>query len=121
MRPLIAGLNAIFKNGWSIGPVCGPGVRSALSTAREALDRSAHLNSMRADGDVPPLKFGISLHVGEVVYGNVGTDRRLDFTVIGPAVNESARLEELTKSLNVPVVASARFADVSPPKIIQSR
>jgi adenylate cyclase len=86
--------------------------RSALSTARESLDRAARLNTKR--GDAPPIRFGISMHVGEVVYGNVGTDRRLDFTVIGPAVNESARLESLTKTLNVPVVASARFAESAP-------
>lgn len=86
--------------------------RSALSTTRESLDRAAHLNDRR--GDAPPIRFGISMHVGEVVYGNVGTDRRLDFTVIGPAVNESARLEGLTKTLNVPVVASAKFAASAP-------
>lgn len=85
--------------------------RSAVSTAREALERAAQLNTRR--GDAPPIRFGVSMHVGEVVYGNVGTDRRLDFTVIGSAVNEAARLEGLTKPLNVPVVASAKFADHS--------
>jgi adenylate cyclase len=56
-----------------------------------------------------PLEIGIALHVGEVMYGNVGTDERLDFTVIGRAVNESARLQGLTKQLGHPVLASASF------------
>ncbi len=55
------------------------------------------------------LEVGIALHVGEVMYGNVGTDERLDFTVIGRAVNEAARLQGLTKQLGHPVLASASF------------
>ena len=58
-----------------------------------------------------PLKVGIALHVGEVMYGNVGTDERLDFTVIGRAVNEAARLQGLTKQLGHPVLASASFVE----------
>jgi len=57
------------------------------------------------------LDIGIALHVGEVMYGNVGTDERLDFTVIGRAVNEAARLQGLTKQLGQPVLASASFAE----------
>jgi adenylate cyclase len=53
---------------------------------------------------------GIALHVGEVMFGNVGTDDRLDFTIIGRAVNEAARLQDLTKELKHPVLASAAFA-----------
>lgn len=57
-----------------------------------------------------PVEVGIALHVGDVMYGNVGTDERLDFTVIGRAVNEAARLQGLTKQLGQPVLASAAFA-----------
>lgn len=92
--------------------------RSALSTAREALERASRMNVAREQAGLPPLKFGMSLHLGEVVYGNVGTDRRLDFTVIGPAVNESARLEGLTKILDVPIVASTRFAGAAPEDLV---
>ncbi|MGH6810335.1 MAG: adenylate/guanylate cyclase domain-containing protein [Ensifer adhaerens] len=61
-----------------------------------------------------PLEVGIALHVGDVMYGNVGIDERLDFTVIGRAVNEAARLQGLTKQLGQPVLASAAFAEPIP-------
>ena len=61
--------------------------------------------------DQPPIEFGVGLTLGEVVYGNVGAPDRLDFTVMGPAVNRSARLEALTKSLDRPVLCSLEFAD----------
>lgn len=92
--------------------------RSALSTAREAIGRAERLNAKREKDGKPPLRFGISLHVGEVVYGNVGTDRRLDFTVIGSAVNEAARLEGLTKTLAVPIIASEKFADLTEESLV---
>lgn len=90
-----------------VGSMC----RSAASTARESLELANRMNLRREADGLPPLRFGISLHVGQVVYGNVGTDRRLDFTVIGSAVNEAARLEELTKILGVPVIASEKFSN----------
>jgi adenylate cyclase len=55
------------------------------------------------------VRFGVGLHVGPVTFGNIGTEDRLDFTVIGPAVNRASRLEGLTKQLGVPVLASAEF------------
>ena len=58
------------------------------------------------------MRFGVGLHVGTVTFGNIGTEDRLDFTVIGPAVNRAARLESLTKELGVPVCASAEFNEV---------
>jgi adenylate cyclase len=61
-----------------------------------------------------PLGLGIALHVGEVMFGNVGTEDRLDFTIIGRAVNEAARLQDLTKQLGLPVLASAAFAALLP-------
>jgi adenylate cyclase len=61
-----------------------------------------------------PLRFGLALHVGEVLYGNIGAPGRLDFTCIGPAVNLAARLEKVAARLGRTVIASAKFAEQSP-------
>src|SRR6185312_3007462 len=61
-----------------------------------------------------PLEFGIGLHRGQVIYGNVGVPDRLQFTLVGSAVNEVARLEGLTKTLGHPMIASAPFAKALP-------
>jgi adenylate cyclase len=55
----------------------------------------------------------IALHVGDLLYGNVGSERRLDFTVLGPAVNETARIEGLCGSLDQSVVVSSAFAEAA--------
>jgi adenylate cyclase len=60
------------------------------------------------------VRFGLALHVGEVEYGNIGSERRLDFTCIGPAVNLAARLEKLTGKLGRTIVASSAFARLCP-------
>ncbi len=57
------------------------------------------------------MSYGLALHCGEVAYGNVGAPRRLDFTVMGPAVNRASRLLELAKSLSQRVAISSAFAD----------
>jgi adenylate cyclase len=59
-----------------------------------------------------PLNYGIGVHVGDVMYGNIGSRSRLDFTVIGPAVNMASRLEALTKQLGKPVLLSRGFAEL---------
>ncbi len=58
-----------------------------------------------------PLDYGIGVHVGDVMYGNIGSRTRLDFAVIGPAVNMASRLETLTKQLGRTVLLSRAFAD----------
>ena len=57
-----------------------------------------------------PLAFGIGLHVGQVIYGNVGIPERLQFTLVGSAVNEVARVEDFTKVLDCPLLATGAFA-----------
>ena len=57
------------------------------------------------------LDFGLGLHVGEVMYGNIGVPARVEFSVTGPAANEVARLEGLTKETGHRVVVSSRFSD----------
>jgi adenylate cyclase len=60
--------------------------------------------------DEPPLQIVVALHAGTVIYGNIGAANRLDFTVIGPAVNLVSRIEAVAKTLNLPIVVSDDFA-----------
>jgi adenylate cyclase len=82
----------------------------ALRSAEEAQGRLAALNQVRQDAGQPPLSCGIALHIGDVVFGNIGAPTRLDFTVIGPAVNTAARIERLCKELGEPLLISATLA-----------
>ena len=86
----------------------------ALAAVRDAGERLAALNEVRRAAGELPLDFGIGLHRGDLTYGNIGTTKRLDFTVIGPAVNEASRIEGLCKPLGQPVLISAAFADSYP-------
>ena len=61
---------------------------------------------------VERFRFGLALHVGKILYGNIGGGNRLDFTCIGPAVNLAARLEKIAGRLNRTIVASAAFAGI---------
>ena len=78
----------------------------ALRAARRA---EANIAALTAGGG-PDLRFGLALHVGEALYGNIGGGARLDFTCIGPAVNMAARLEKIAARLSRTVVGSAAFA-----------
>jgi len=82
----------------------------ALDAAREALARMEKLNENRK----PPLRCGIGLHLGSLTYGNIGTPSRIEFTVIGAAANEAARIESLCKPLEVDLVVSERVARALP-------
>jgi adenylate cyclase len=84
--------------------------RRALDAAAEATQGLAVLNSTRAAASLPVVTVDLALHVGEVLYGNVGAADRLDFTVVGPAVNEVARIEALCEPLGRAVLISADFA-----------
>lgn len=85
---------------------------AALDAAIDAFNSLATLNlRLRRLGE-SSIRFGVALHVGEVVYGNVGAPDRLDFTVMGAAVNRTARLEDLTKALGVPLLLSSEFASM---------
>ncbi len=82
----------------------------ALRAADAAVDRLAEINRERAAAGAPEIGCGIALHVGDVLYGNVGGANRLDFTVIGRAVNLASRIESLTRELARPVLVSDAFA-----------
>jgi len=86
--------------------ICG----GALDAAIEAMDGIARLTAARRRGGKPAAAVDLALHLGEVLYGNVGAVDRLDFTVIGPAVNEVARIETLCEPLGRNVLVSATFA-----------
>jgi adenylate cyclase len=87
---------------------------AALSAAQSILGKIATLNEEERAAGRPPLDADIALHEGEVTYGNVGTADRLDFTVIGPAVNEASRLETLCQALGSPLLVSDSFLRAAP-------
>src|SRR5262249_45380242 len=85
----------------------------ALDAAVEQRRRIGALNERRTASELPVTDTHIALHVGELLYGNVGSPRRLDFTVLGPAVNETARIEALCGSLEQNVIVSSAFAEAA--------
>ena len=84
--------------------------QAALQAASDAVLRGNELNASRKERGEPPIEFGIGLHYGNVVYGNIGTASRLEFTVIGKAANEAARIEAQCKELGETVLVSKEFA-----------
>jgi adenylate cyclase len=99
------GLLAIFPLSQ---PTACANLLHAVTEARQAM---AALNEKNRDSGRAPLNYGIGVHVGDVMYGNIGSRTRLDFTVIGPAVNMASRLETFTKQLGRTVLLSRAFAD----------
>jgi adenylate cyclase len=101
----------------AVFPVPAPDVRpcldcgKALGAAVAARDANRALNDRRVLAGLPTLEADIVLHFGELVYGNVGTRRRLDFTVIGRAVNEASRLEKACHALGRGLLLSDTFAE----------
>jgi adenylate cyclase len=103
----------------AIFPIGDPSLRSeaaarAVKAAREAHDAIARVNQERTKSGALPIKFGLALHIGEVMFGNIGASARLDFTVIGPAVNHAARLEKLCSAIDRQIVLSAALASLLP-------
>jgi len=101
----------------AIFPVPAPGERSetalrAVRAATSAVDAMLVLNRIRSAEGEPTVRFGLALHIGEVMFGNIGASRRLDFTVIGPAVNHAARLEKLCAPLDRSVLLSPAIAEL---------
>jgi adenylate cyclase len=103
------GLLAVFPAGDG-APHRRTACEAAFSAAKEAIRRNDALNARREQVGEPQLALDVVLHFGEVVYGNVGTSRRLDFTVIGRAVNEVSRIEKLCDELGIHLLISDEFA-----------
>ncbi|MGO8919603.1 MAG: adenylate/guanylate cyclase domain-containing protein [Stellaceae bacterium] len=102
------GVLAIFELG---GRSEREAVSAALAAGEELLRRIDTTNNNRAAVGQELIAIGIGLHLGEVIYGNVGAVDRLDYTAIGPAVNLVCRLEGLTKRLGRPLLLSEGFAE----------
>jgi adenylate cyclase len=81
-----------------------------LAAATEAVDAVRELTGDPSFASEPPLEIVVALHIGTVIYGNIGAADRLDFTVIGPAVNLVSRIEAVAKKLKFPIVVSDDFA-----------
>jgi adenylate cyclase len=102
------GLLAVFpiaKDGGNLGEVCD----ACLEAGKEARTNVDAMQYPSSDG-VERFRFGVALHIGAILFGNIGGMSRLDFTCIGPAVNLAARLEKIASKLHRTVVASAAFA-----------
>jgi adenylate cyclase len=96
----------------------GAAADAALAAATAGLAGLERLNAERGrpsapDGDWPALRVGIALHRGEVFFGNIGAPTRVDFTVIGAAVNLTARVEPLTKALGTPLLVTEAVAKLA--------
>ena len=88
---------------------------NAFAAARDARSRIA---ALAASADATDVRFGLALHLGDLLYGNIGGESRLDFTCIGPAVNLAARLEKLAGELGRAILASADFASRCPGELV---
>jgi adenylate cyclase len=86
--------------------------RRALEATLQAFTDLEAFNTNPARGDDSPVRMAIALHSGDVVYGNIGGEDRLDFTTIGPAVNLVARLQQLSKRVERPLLLSEEFAKI---------
>lgn len=84
--------------------------RQALAAAHNAVARMTQLNEQRKGEELPVIGYGVGLHVGNVMFGNVGLKERLTFSAFGQAVNEVQRLENLSKKYKTPIIASDEFA-----------
>ncbi|HET7363939.1 MAG TPA: adenylate/guanylate cyclase domain-containing protein [Burkholderiales bacterium] len=93
----------------AIFPVDGNEAEACARAVKAAQDARGCMQAANASRE-RALAFGIGLHLGDVLYGNIGTPTRIEFTVIGAAANEAARIESLTKTLDVPLILSAPVA-----------
>jgi len=88
--------------------------RRALQAEQNLRTRMRELNERRQAEERPVTAAYVGLHIGEVFYGNIGSVDRLDFTVVGPAVNETSRIASMCRSVDRPLLVSSAFADALP-------
>jgi adenylate cyclase len=94
----------------------------ALAAAEKAERGVAALNRARLEAELPVTEIYLGLHAGTMFYGNIGSAGRLDFTVVGPAVNEASRIAAMCRSIEQPVLVSSAFAaaagDAARPRLV---
>jgi adenylate cyclase len=100
---------AIFPIGQDTANDTGKTCRAALIAAERAQSALGEENERRGKAGLPRIEYGLALHLGDVMYGNIGSDTRLDFTVIGPAVNLTARIESMCRQLGRQLLLSSEF------------
>jgi adenylate cyclase len=108
------GLLAIFP----VAPDDPDGAAACANALAAARDARARIAALGKTEDAYGLRFGLALHLGELLYGNIGGESRLDFTCIGPAVNLAARLEKLAGELGRAILASGDFARRCPGELV---
>lgn len=104
------GVMAIFT-----GPTPSDAARAALAAEAKLRAKIAKLNARRSGEERPVTEVYLGLHIGDVFYGNIGSEDRLDFTVVGAAVNEVSRIANMCRSADRPVLMSSAFAAALPP------
>lgn len=107
------GILAFFPVGEGSDRELAEGCARAVAAAEAAFRRVEELNRTREAASLPTTEFAVALHFGEMLYGNVGSRDRLDFTVIGPSVNELSRMEAMSRNLDQRIVISTAFAEAS--------
>ncbi len=120
-------VSAIHDHGGDVLKLIGDGVlaifpaaerkaacRGALDAARDAIAAMKMLNTRRVSEGLPATGIYLGLHIGRVFYGNIGSRERLDFTVIGPAVNEVSRIAAMCRSVDQPLLMSDVFTQGAP-------
>jgi len=116
-------MSAIHQNSGDVLKLIGDGVlaifpaedraracAAALDAAKEAREAVEALNKRRLAEGLPATDMYLGLHLGVVFYGNIGSKERLDFTIVGPAVNEVARIAAMCRSVDQPILISSAFA-----------
>jgi adenylate cyclase len=119
-----AAIDPIYETGGDVLKLIGDGVLAMftgqdMAFAKRAALRAEHrfrrnmlaLNTRRSSEGRPTTTAYVGLHVGEVFYGNIGSEDRLDFTVVGPAVNEVSRIASMCRSVDRELLASSEFRD----------
>ena len=99
-------------------PASPEAAERAIDAAQDAQREITLINQQGAERGEKAIGFGIGMHIGNLMYGNIGTPGRLDFTVIGSAVNETSRIEGMCKTLDQNILLSAEFSRHFPTRLV---